>query len=301
MLWMKMKLNGAPRRNRSRWCSEVWEYQNQDCKGTCTTFLVSHGPFGSATKINQKRLVQDFLGWKRFVRKKFSKICVSVPEEVLDVVFAPEAQLRRRCDSLRRSRPPWLAASGDRRAAEVAASRPGRHKRLGFVGGLGEEHGVGESPSAPHPRWRSDQRLVQGRGSANTRSHRYRSHWWPGSLGELHRATTAPFVKHGRVWWAEILGKAGKVDGAGFGRNGRVWWRSSDGQMVKDRTRWPLRHRGGVWPFPAIRTFQADACVDGVAMPMAGTTLLRRVRDSTVQPGAEPSEALRGVRKVGHA
>ena len=129
---------------------------------------------------------------------------------------APEAQLRRRCDSLRRSRPPWLAASGDRQAAEVAAPRPGRHKRLGFVGRLGKEHGVGESPSAPHPRWRPVGILVQGRGSANTRSHRYRSHWWPGSLGQLHRATTAPFVKYGRVWWVEILGKAGEVDGAGF-------------------------------------------------------------------------------------
>ena len=66
MLWMKLKLKGAPKRNRSGRCSEVWEYQKQNCKGTCANFLVSHGPFGSATK---KKGFQDFLGQKRLLRK----------------------------------------------------------------------------------------------------------------------------------------------------------------------------------------------------------------------------------------
>ena len=69
MLWMKLKLNGAPKRNRSRWCSEIWEYEKQNCKGICTTFLVSDGgPSGSSTKINQKKRSKNF--WdKKFVTK----------------------------------------------------------------------------------------------------------------------------------------------------------------------------------------------------------------------------------------
>ena len=60
MMWMKLKLNGAPKRNRSRWCSEIWEYQKQNCKGACANFLVSDGPFGSATKINPKKWSKIF-------------------------------------------------------------------------------------------------------------------------------------------------------------------------------------------------------------------------------------------------
>ena len=61
LLWMKLKLNAAPKRNRSGRCSEVWEYQNQSCKGACTTFLVLTGClFGSATKINGKKGAKIF-------------------------------------------------------------------------------------------------------------------------------------------------------------------------------------------------------------------------------------------------
>ncbi len=65
LMWMK--LNGALKRNRSRWCSEIWEYKNQICKGTCTTFLVSDGFFGSATQKGSKILGRKVL-LEKFVR-----------------------------------------------------------------------------------------------------------------------------------------------------------------------------------------------------------------------------------------
>ena len=238
-------------------------------------------------------------------------------------------QLRRRLEDRTPwpSGPRWLAASGDFEADGVAAPRPERHRRVRFVGSLGEPHGVGESPSAPHPCHGPVGRLAQGQVSVPSRSHRYRSHRWRGSLGQLHRARIPPSLKHGRVWWAEVLGEDDGVEAAGSVKHGRVWWaeflgkaeqvggagsgqpesrrwRGSDGQMVKDRTRGPLSHRGGVCQVrlsPAVPTGQGIVLVVEVGMPFAGTTVLRRLQDSTVQPGARPSEALRGVRKVGHA
>ena len=233
-------------------------------------------------------------------------------------------QLRRRVDLIPwPSGPRWRAASGDIEADDVGGTRPGRHKRLRVVGRLGEQHAVGISQAAPHPRYGPVGRLAQG--SANTRSHRYRSERWRGSLGQGHRVFFPQFVKHGRVWWAEILGEADGVEELGVVKHGRVWkaailgkadwvdevgvgqpeshgWCKRDGRMVKDRTRWHLRHRGGVCqdqPFAAVPTVQPHDA--GIAVPMAGTALSGRLQDFTVQPGARPSEALRGVRKVGHA
>ena len=73
MLWMKLKLKGAPKRNRSGRCSEIWEYQSQNCKGACATFLVSNGgPFGNATKINKKNGSKIFWGKKSVTKSPWA-------------------------------------------------------------------------------------------------------------------------------------------------------------------------------------------------------------------------------------
>ena len=214
-------------------------------------------------------------------------------------------QLRRRLgDPTPWPRPRWRAASRDCRADRVAAPHPGRDKRLRVVGPLGEPHGVVSSPAAPHPCYGPVGRLVQEQGAVETRSHRDRSHRWRGSLGQRDRSTIPPFVKHGRVWWVGILGEAEAVAEAGVSQPESRRWRSSDGQMAEDRTHRSVGDTGTVWPFAAVRTAQrvpVDGVV-GVGMPFAaGTALSWRIQDFPVQPGARPSEALGGVRKLGHA
>ena len=229
------------------------------------------------------------------------KLCLQDSDASVPMSCKPEVWLRRHDN-----RPPWprprgCAASGDFEAAEVAAPRPGQRKRLGFVGRLGEEHGVGTSPAAPHARHGPVGRLAQGQVFAESRSHRDRSHGWPGSIGQRHLAKTTPSLKHGRVWWAEILGRNEGLEGAGSGQPESRRWSSSDGRMVNDRTRWPLRDTGGVCQgrlSPAVRTLRSDGVE--VAVQMGETALSGRLQDFTVQPGARPSEALRGLRKVGH-
>ena len=85
MLWMKLKLNGAPKRNRSGQCSEASEYQKQSCKGTCATFLVSKG--GRPLAVQQestKKNGQRFFGMKKCSQSR--QICAKIYAQMLEHV-----------------------------------------------------------------------------------------------------------------------------------------------------------------------------------------------------------------------
>ena len=214
----------------------------------------------------------------------------------------------------------------------VARAQPAPHPRHGPVGRLAQGQRSVDSRSDRYRshRWRDS--FGQRHRAKPPPFVKHGRVWWAEILGKTAEVGGAGVVKHGRVWWAETLGKSEQVGGAGSVKHGRVWWveilgeddgveaagsgqpesrrwRSSDGRMVKDRTRGPLRHRGGVCQVrlsPAVPATQgnvldgATGAVVPVEMPFAaGTALSWRLQDSTV--GTRPSEALRGVQRAGHA